>query len=213
MVTSPFHTFDPWDAEKATRAEAALVAAATGDDGPFVAMLADDPGLAERYEVSPDSIRSDVPWDDGTLLWIAGSPPDPKGRYQPWSLERQRVRERLGRWPLGEGSSLVYVMDHIRPPRDGGLGCIITHLEHLLQRPGPLGGAEAYAVGAAGLELRGYLTAAEVAELRKDLQQIRFGIAADEPLDGGVRDAISLLVDLFRAAERYKVGLVMRIHR
>ena len=40
----------------------------------------------------------------------------------------------------------------------------------------------------------------------------QWGVASDEPLDGGVRDIIKHVVAILRSAERNQVGLMLRSH-
>ena len=210
MGTNPFHTFDPWDTD---RAEAMMAVLEAGDEA-LAELLDHDPSLGLRLEIgaAPLTSRDELPWDDCTLVWLAAAPPGPDGTLAPWTLESSRIRERLGRYPWGDGSAITYVRDHLRPPAEGGWRSIQTLFEALAMRLAGPRGEGRFSSGAAGLRLLGYLTPAEVESLRQDLQQVPWRIAADEPLDGGVRDTVSHLVSVLRAAERHKVGLLHRRH-
>ena len=58
----------------------------------------------------------------------------------------------------------------------------------------------------------GVLTAEEVKTLRSTLLGGGWTVAKDEPIDGGVRDAIRHLNALLLAAERKDAGLIHRMH-
>jgi hypothetical protein len=73
-------------------------------------------------------------------------------------------------------------------------------------------GHHRYNEGKAGLDIRGYLTGDEVASLRKGLAGRGWSVTADEPIDGGMRDASKNLIAVLRAAERRSVGVFLRSH-
>ena len=52
------------------------------------------------------------------------------------------------------------------------------------------------------MNILGFLDLSEVIELRRLLSGRNWSVASDEPLDGGVRDAIKHLLAMLRAAER-----------
>jgi hypothetical protein len=52
----------------------------------------------------------------------------------------------------------------------------------------------------------------EANELRKYFTGRMWSVSADEPLDGGVRDAIKHLVLILKSAERRGVGVMLRSH-
>ena len=52
----------------------------------------------------------------------------------------------------------------------------------------------------------------EVHQLRKYFTGRVWSVSADEPLDGGVRDAIKHLVLILKSAERSGVGVMLRSH-
>ena len=62
------------------------------------------------------------------------------------------------------------------------------------------------------MDIRGYLSAEEVRILRLGLAGRGWSVTADEPLDGGMRDASKHLIAVLRAAERRDVGVFLRAH-
>ena len=73
-------------------------------------------------------------------------------------------------------------------------------------------GDERYMDGKAGLNIMGFLSGDEVKILRTSLLGGGWTVARDEPIDGGVRDAIRHLSPLLLAAERNNAGLIHRKH-
>ena len=62
------------------------------------------------------------------------------------------------------------------------------------------------------MNILGFLSLEEVIEMRKMLAGRNWSVASDEPLDGGVRDAIKHLIAMLRAAERIDSGILHRAH-
>ena len=58
----------------------------------------------------------------------------------------------------------------------------------------------------------GFLTSEEVKTLRSSLLGGGWTVAKDEPIDGGIRDAMRHLSALLLAAERHGAGLIHRMH-
>ena len=73
-------------------------------------------------------------------------------------------------------------------------------------------GDERYMDGKAGLNIMGFLTSEEVMTLRSSLLGGGWTVAKDEPIDGGIRDAMRHLNALLLAAERHGAGLIHRMH-
>ena len=69
-----------------------------------------------------------------------------------------------------------------------------------------------YTNGLGGLQICGLLDMNEVHQLRKYFTGRVWSVSADEPLDGGVRDAIKHLVLILKSAERSGVGVMLRSH-
>jgi hypothetical protein len=63
-----------------------------------------------------------------------------------------------------------------------------------------------------GLHICGILDMNEAHQLRKFFTGRMWSVSAEEPLDGGVRDAIKHLVQILKSAERRGVGVMLRSH-
>ena len=90
---------------------------------------------------------------------------------------------------------------------------LVMHLDYLLTRcDADQVGNERFMDGKAGLNIMGFLSGDEVKILRTSLLGGGWAVARDEPIDGGVRDAIRHLSPLLLAAERNNAGLIHRKH-
>jgi len=118
-------------------------------------------------------------------------------------------REKLGRWPTKDGNAIAYLIEYTDSPDQV--------IEELLAKltlgfvPEFLGESD-FDKGAFGLELMGWITYAEVKELRREINRGRWTVKANEPFDGGVQDGFRHLDNLLRGAEKYRAGLLMRRH-
>ena len=63
------------------------------------------------------------------------------------------------------------------------------------------------------MNLQGYLTYDEIVILDKFLKTLKWSVAANEPLDGGVRTFARDLSMILRDAEKQKTGVLMRSHQ
>ena len=118
-------------------------------------------------------------------------------------------REKLGRWPTKDGNAIAYLIEYTDSPDQV--------IEELLAKltlgfvPEFLGESD-FDKGAFGLEMMGWITYAEVKELRREINRGRWTVKANEPFDGGVQDGFRHLDNLLRGAEKYRAGLLMRRH-
>ena len=118
-------------------------------------------------------------------------------------------REKLGRWPTKDGNAIAYLIEYTHSPDQ--------IIEELLAKltlgfvPEFLGESN-FDKGAFGLEMMGWITRAEVKELRREINRGRWSVKANEPFDGGVQDGFRHLDNLLRGAEKYRAGLLMRRH-
>lgn len=118
-------------------------------------------------------------------------------------------REKLGRWPTNDGNAIAYLIEYTDSPNQ--------IIEELLAKL-TLGflpeflGESGFDKGAFGLEMMGWITHAEVKELRREINRGRWSVKANEPFDGGVQDGFRHLDNLLRGAEKYQAGLLMRRH-
>lgn len=160
------------------------------------------------------SSRNEIQWDDPTVLFTLSRMLNEDNL--PIMLGQDRNRERFGRFPHHTGSAVHYIRENIRsmnPQSNELFEDLTTHLDYLLTRCHPENvGDDRYVNGKAGLNIMGFLTFDEVKTLRSTLLGGGWSVARDEPIDGGVRDAIRHLNALLLAAERRGAGLIHRKH-
>ena len=218
--TSPFITLDACDGARAEAVLTALEAHAVGDSKKWVELVSKDEVLRLRLinqGIDKPELRDGITWDDPSLLFTTCIELSKDGAPMP--IADPLLREKIGRFPWGDGSLISYMHEFIRPnsnrPRNGNDGYekIIALLEVLSQRCGTSClGHERYQNGNAGLDIRGFLTKEQVRELRLALSGRSWSVAAEEALDGGMRDVSRNLIAILRAAERREVGVLLRSH-
>lgn len=218
--TSPFITLDACNGNRAEAVLTALESAATGDESLWNTLITNDEDFKSRLieqGISNPEKRSNISWDDATVLFIGCVELSKEGK--PLPIGDGILREKVGRFPWGNGSLLNYMHEFIRPNEQRGKNNaegyekIITLIENLSQRCGPSHvGHERYHNGQAGLSIRGFLSKEQVRELRLALSGRSWSVTADEPIDGGMRDVSRNLIAVLRAAERRDVGMFLRSH-
>lgn len=159
--------------------------------------------------------RDEIPWDDATLLFTSVRMLNRDST--PIMLGENKNRERFGRFPHHTGSSLQYILDNIVPipsQSEGLYSDLVDHLQYLTERCSEMNtGHKEFQEGKAGLIILGYITLEEVKSLRSMLLGTGWMVSREEPLDGGVRDAVRHLNALLMAAERRSAGLIHRQHQ
>ena len=219
--TSPFITLDACDGDVVSSLIPALESAAEGDNGPWAQVLSQHPSVVERLHgqgIEDPTDRSSISWDDPTLLFTASIVLNTEGKALP--LGDGKARERIGRFPHGDGSPITYMTEYMRPNSQRAaltqridmdqIQDLLSRLNHALSDK--YLGHTRYNSGNAGLDIRGYLTAQQVRTLRLGLAGRGWSVTADEPIDGGMRDASKNLIAVLRAAERRDVGVFLRSH-
>ena len=220
-TTTAFITIDAFDGQKALKVIAALEKCRDDDYTEWNALISDDDELRTRLRqqgLENPQDRKSIEWDDATLLFVSCIEKDNSG--QNYSLGDGRIRDRFGRFPWGDGSSLNYLLEFIRPPLTNSAiieRISIEEIVALLQKLSTHCSEEkmehrSYQSGIGGLEILGFLDSREVYTLRKGLAGRGWGVSGDEPLDGGVRDVVKHLSTILKAAERNGVGIVLRSH-
>ena len=157
--------------------------------------------------------RKEIKWDDATLLFTLGLKLD--NNNIPIKLGDLKNRERFGRFPSTDGSALNYFSEHTKATqRDSSLVNRPTFDELMVLINKLNKGLEntSFSSGIGGLRIHGWITSEEATDLRKAIKSGQWGVASDEPLDGGVRDIIKHVVAILRSAERNQVGLMLRSH-
>lgn len=218
--TSPFITLDACNGNRAEAVLNALESAANGDEALWNTLITNDEAFKRRLieqGMSNPEKRSSISWDDATVLFIGCVELSKDGK--PLPIGDGILREKVGRFPWGDGSLLNYMHEFIRPNDQrgsknvDGYEKIVTLIENLSQRCGPSHvGHERYHNGQAGLNIRGFLSKEQVRELRLALSGRSWSVTADEPIDGGMRDVSRNLIAVLRAAERRDVGMFLRSH-
>lgn len=218
--TSPFITLDACNGNRAEAVLNALESAANGDESMWNTLITNDEEFKMRLieqGISDPEKRSSISWDDATVLFIGCVELSKDGK--PLPIGDGILREKVGRFPWGNGSLLNYMHEFIRPNDQrgsknvDGYEKIVTLIENLSQRCGPSHvGHERYHNGQAGLNIRGFLSKEQVRELRLALSGRSWSVTADEPIDGGMRDVSRNLIAVLRAAERRDVGMFLRSH-
>ena len=199
---SEFYTFDAIVNDPIEVVEAVL--ASKAGDHTEIKKLAN--GVVEIDEL-PEGEPATI--DVATMLFLA---------CMDWDLFRDSSkpldggkgsREKLGRWPTKDGNAIAYLIEYTDSPDQ--------IIEELLAKL-TLGfvpeflGESGFDKGAFGLEMMGWITRAEVKELRREINRGRWSVKANEPFDGGVQDGFRHLDNLLRGAEKYRAGLLMRRH-
>lgn len=157
--------------------------------------------------------RNEIRWDDATLLFTLGLKLD--NNNIPIKLGDLKNRERFGRFPSTDGSALNYFSEYTKATqRDSSLVNRPTFDELMVLINKLNKGLEntSFSSGIGGLRIHGWITSEEATDLRKAIKSGQWGVASDEPLDGGVRDIIKHVVAILRSAERNQVGLMLRSH-
>ena len=179
--------------------------------------LCQHPRIQERFRtqgIDEFDTRDLISWDDPTVLFTLTRMLNHDNL--PIMLGEDKNRERFGRFPHPTGSTILYVRENVRNVATQSnelYDDLVTHLDYLLTRCNSENvGDERYLNGKAGLNIMGFLTAVEVKTLRSSLLGGGWTVAKDEPIDGGVRDAMRHLNALLLAAERHGAGLIHRMH-
>ena len=161
-------------------------------------------------------VLEQLAWDDSMLLFTCAIHLDEEGK--PMTVGENLTRERFGRFPFGNGSLIEYVLEYLRPnSRVKNSNEAFSRTLNLLNKLNSFNTLENYDTprydgGRGGMNILGFLSFEEVVELRKLLSGRNWSVASDEPLDGGIRDAIKHLMAMVKAAERRDSGVMHRAH-
>ncbi|MGB1521663.1 MAG: hypothetical protein ACPG9D_00940 [Candidatus Poseidoniaceae archaeon] len=214
--TTAFYTLDGCHSGLVSVVFDALVSIQKGSNEQWE-IVCEHPRIQERFRtqgIDEFEPRSMISWDDPTLLFTLTRMLD--GDNLPIMLGEDKNRERFGRFPHSTGSTIQYVRENVRTvgsQTNELYDDLVTHLDYLLTRCNSDNvGDGRYMDGKAGLNIMGFLTCDEVKTLRSSLLGGGWTVAKDEPIDGGVRDAMRHLNALLLAAERHNAGLIHRMH-
>lgn len=208
---SPFHTFDAIDGALFSELVQHLDDCEGGDDEGLLKMLNRESRLKSRLQQeSIDNIsgRKDIPWDDATLLWVICA--EIKDDGTPALLDNGIARERLGRFPWGDGSPISYLLEYMIEESGTNLDSLLSKLNSGLKQATL--GHERYEFGFGGLSLMGWLNQEEVEEMNLLLLKSSWGVSSLEPLDGGVRQIVKHLMVILKSARSKRTGVLLRSH-
>lgn len=214
--TTAFYTLDGCVSENLDETFQALLEVRGGDNHLWNKLVNQEGFSLRLKQQGLDEIddRNKITWDDATLWFTSVRMLNRDST--PIMLGENKNRERFGRFPHHTGSSLQYILDNILsiPSQAEELyHDLVEHLEYLTERCSEMNtGHNEFQSGKAGLMILGYLTFEEVKSLRSMLLGSGWMVSREEPLDGGVRDAVRHLNALLMAAERRGAGLIHRKH-
>ena len=214
--TTAFYTLDGCVSENIEDIFQALLEGKKGDNQLWSNLVKRE-GIASRLRnqgLDTFEDREQIPWDDATLLFTSVRMLNRDST--PIMLGENKNRERFGRFPHHTGSSLQYILENIVsiPSQSEELFTdLVEHIKYLTERCSEMNtGHREFHEGKAGLVILGYITHDEVKSLRSMLLGSGWMVSREEPLDGGVRDAVRHLNALLMAAERRGAGLIHRQH-
>ena len=217
-TTTSFFTLDACDGELATEIMNVLSLEDDKIDDSWKQLVSNYPNMQTRLVsqgIETPEIRKSINWDDAMILFTCSL--ELNNQDRPIQLGEQLSKERFGRFPWGNGSATKYLIEFLRPNNSvsskesyEGMMKLIIKLDSFCQTE-PYGDQK-YANGLGGLNICGILDKKEAFELRKYLTGRMWSVSAEEPLDGGVRDAIKHLVLILKSAERRSVGVMLRSH-
>ena len=182
-------------------------------------MLGEYPSVVSRLEeqgISNPFELKDLTWDDSMILFTCSTHLDEDGK--PLPIGERLTRERFGRFPWSNGSIIDYLIEFLRP--NSNLANSNDSFERILKLLKKLYSFNTendfevarYVNGDGGMNILGFLSFEEVMELRKLMTGRNWSVASDEPLDGGIRDAIKHLIAMLKSAERRDSGIMHRAH-
>jgi hypothetical protein len=215
-TTTSFFTLDACNGELATKIMSILSLESSEMEKSWKQLIVDHPEMESRLRsqgIDNPEVRSEINWDDAMILFTCTL--EINNQKRPVKLGEPLSKERFGRFPWGTGSATKYLLEFLRPNNSSKesyekLISLLEKLDSFCQKE-PLGGSK-YANGMGGLHICGILDMNEAHQLRKYFTGRMWSVSAEEPLDGGVRDAIKHLVQILKSAERRGVGVMLRSH-
>jgi hypothetical protein len=220
-TTSPFATLDAIHGALATQIYEVLTNSAQPDED-WRRLVVQNETLKLRLEsqgIQEPTELSNIPWDEAVLFFTCTLILSKDGT--PIQLGDQKTRERFGRFPHPGGSTMEYILANISPSEhknrskeeDEIYDELASLLEQLAHRcTDSFVGHEHFTHGSGGLHISGFLNETEVQSLRLHLASRVWTVSKDEPLDGGLADAIRHLISILKAAERRGAGIILRYH-
>ncbi len=187
--------------------------ATNGDDAELIALINNDSELANNLTQQDCDLtggRKLCSKSDSTLLMVGLTPLDFHGNRIRASSD-SNVRERLGRYPWGDGNPLSYLRTWSgNPPNsEEDIMILIDKLDDGLSEEKR--GHDRFENSSFGT-LHGILNDKETKKLERLLSSGLFKVRADEPLDGGVADIMRHLKIIVRMAAKNKLGILHYSH-
>ncbi len=218
-TTTAFYTLHSCDGEIALRISEILSLGDKTKSQSWIKLIRENPSLKQRLVDQgidqPLNLNS-ITWDDSMILFLCSISVDDEGK--PMGIGESLKREKFGRFPFNDGSLTNYLIEFLRPNvRVSNSHKMFERILTLLRKLSSFNHDGDYTHprfngGMGGMNILGFLSLEEVVEIRRLLSGRNWSVASDEPLDGGVRDAIKHLLAMLRAAERIDSGVMHRAH-
>ena len=218
-TTTAFYTLHSCDGEIALQISEILLLDDNGKSEAWEKLIQENPSLNKRLieqGISEPLNFSTILWDDAMLLFLCSINVDEDGK--PMGIGESLKREKFGRFPYDDGSLTNYLIEFLRPNvKVNNSNDVFGRIIELLKKLSSFNQTEDYSTprfngGMGGMNILGFLSLEEVVEIRRLLSGRNWSVASDEPLDGGVRDAIKHMLAMLRAAERIDSGIIHRAH-
>ena len=218
-TTTAFYTLHSCDGEIALQISEILLLANKAKNEAWIQLIRNNPSLEQRLisqGLSEPINLETINWDDSMLLFLCSINVDEEGK--PIGIGESLKREKFGRFPFDDGSIINYLIEFLRPNvKVTNSNEVFDKIVQLLSKLSSFNHSSDYTKarfsgGMGGMNILGFLSLEEVIELRRLLSGRNWSVASDEPLDGGVRDAIKHLLAMLRAAERIDSGVIHRAH-
>ena len=218
-TTTAFYTLHSCDGEIALQIAEVLSLGDNEKCQSWIKLIQENPSLEQRLTdqgISQPSNLNSISWDDSMILFLCSINVDEDGK--PMGIGESLKREKFGRFPFDDGSLTNYLIEFMRPNvRVSNSNEVFERILHLLRKLSSFNKNSDYTYprfngGMGGMNILGFLSLEEVIEIRRLLSGRNWSVASDEPLDGGVRDAIKHLLAMLRAAERIDSGVMHRAH-
>tara|TARA_B100000003_G_C10906000_1_gene361210 strand:- start:7 stop:690 length:684 start_codon:yes stop_codon:yes gene_type:complete len=218
-TTTAFYTLHSCDGEIALQISEILLLANKAKNEAWMQLIRNNPSLEQRLinqGLSKPLNLETITWDDSMLLFLCSINVDEEGK--PIGIGESLKREKFGRFPFNDGSITNYLIEFLRPNvKVKNSNDVFDRIVQLLRKLSSFNHSDDYSEarfsgGMGGMNILGFLSLEEVIELRRLLSGRNWSVASDEPLDGGVRDAIKHVLAMLRAAERIDSGVIHRAH-
>jgi len=218
-TTTAFYTLHSCDGEIALQISEVLLLANKAKNEAWMQLIRNNPSLEQRLidqGISKPLNLETITWDESMLLFLCSINIDEDGK--PMGVGESLKREKFGRFPFNDGSITNYLIEFLRPNvKVNNSNDVFERIVQLLRKLSSFNHIDDYSEarfsgGMGGMNILGFLSLEEVTELRRLLSGRNWSVASDEPLDGGVRDAIKHLLAMLRAAERIDSGVIHRAH-